>query len=169
VKEHLSGIERKILAALQAGLPESMDPYKDIAEHIGIDIQQLLSILGKWKEQGKLRRIGVIVNHFNVGLDAGAMVVWQVESARIEETGKILAQFKEVSHAYERKTTESWPYSIYTMVHGRNSEELQQTIRRMSKACKVSSYRVLITEKELKKVPPTYITPAEAQSIKEES
>jgi hypothetical protein len=54
------------------------------------------------------------------------------------------------------------------MVHGTISEVLQQTIRRMSEACNVSNYRVLITEKELKKVPPTYVTPAESQSIKEQ-
>ncbi len=54
------------------------------------------------------------------------------------------------------------------MVHSASSEALQQIIRRMSEACNVSNYRVLITEKELKKVPPTYVTVAESQGIKEQ-
>ena len=164
----ISGIELKILAALQAGLPNSASPYEAIAQRVGIDTQQLLMILEDWKRLGKIRRIGAIVNHFNAGFHTGAMVVWQVDPENIEQAGKILAQFKEVSHAYERKTTKKWPYNVYTMVHGTSFEALQQTIQRMSEACKVSNYRVLITEKELKKVPPTYVTPAEAQSIKEQ-
>jgi DNA-binding Lrp family transcriptional regulator len=168
VNVHISDIESKILAVLQAGLPKSASPYKDMAQRAGIDTRQLLAILEDWKRQGKLRRIGAIVNHFNLGLDAGAMVVWQVDPAHIEKAGKTLAQFKEVSHAYERKTTKNWPYNIYSMVHGTSFESLQQTIRLMSEACNVSIYRVLITEKELKKVPPTYVTLAESQSIKEQ-
>jgi siroheme decarboxylase len=168
VNLQISSIERKILAVLQAGLPNSANPYEDMAKLAGIDTQQLLAILEDWKRQGKIRRIGAIVNHFNLGLDTGAMVVWQVDPEHIEQAGKTLAQFKEVSHAYERKTTKNWPYNVYTMVHGTSWEALQQTIRRMSEACKVSNYRVLITEKELKKVPPTYVTQAESQSIKEQ-
>lgn len=168
MKDNISDTERKILAVLQEGLPKSRSPYKDMAQQVGIDTEQLLAILEAWKSQGKLRRIGAIVNHFKVGLGAGAMVVWQVEPERIEEVGQILAGFEEVSHAYERSISKNWPYNIYTMVHGTNIENLQQTVQQMSRACGISNYRILVTEKELKKVPPTYITQAETQNIKEE-
>ncbi len=157
MKEHISSIERRILAVLQEGLPSSQTPYKDMAQWIGIEVSELLAVLEDWKKQGRLRRIGAIVNHFKVGLGAGAMVVWQAEPERIVEIGQVLAGFKEVSHAYERQTRENWPYNLYTMVHGRSSEEVQQVIKRMSQACGVSNYRILVTEKELKKVAPTYI------------
>lgn len=158
MKNHMSDIERRILGVLQQGLPKSRTPYKDMALQIGIENTELLEVLKNWKKQGKLRRVGAIVNHFKIGLDSGAMVVWQVESERISEVGQLLADFKEVSHAYERLSSESWPYNLYTMVHGKDAEELQQVVRRMSKVCGVSNYRILVTEKELKKVPPTYIT-----------
>jgi DNA-binding Lrp family transcriptional regulator len=157
MKEHISSIERRILAVLQEGLPRSQTPYKDMAQRIGIEVSELLAVLENWKKQGKLRRIGAIVNHFKVGLGAGAMVVWQAEPERIVEIGQVLAGFKEVSHAYERQTCHNWPYNLYTMVHGRSSEEVQQVVKRMSQACGVSNYRILVTEKELKKVAPTYI------------
>ncbi len=164
----MSNIEQKILAVLQQGFPKSQSPYQDMAEKIGIDTGQLLAVLKEWKQQGKLRRIGAIVNHFKVGLGAGAMVVWQVEPERTEEVGGIFAAFSEVSHAYERHTDKSWPYNVYTMVHGKSSEDVQQTVRQMSQACGISNYRILVTEKELKKVPPTYITQLGAQNTKEE-
>ncbi len=157
MKNHISGMERRILTVLQKGLPSSQTPYKDMAQRIGIETSELLTVLKDWKKQGKLRRIGAIVNHFKVDLGAGAMVVWQAEPERIVEIARILAGFKEVSHAYERQTCHNWPYNLYTMVHGKSAEEVQQVVKRMSQACGVSNYRILVTGKELKKVAPTYI------------
>jgi DNA-binding Lrp family transcriptional regulator len=157
MKNYNSAIEHRILSVLQAGLPRTLTPYKDMAQQIGVETSELLAVLKDWKKQGKLRRIGAIVNHFKVGLLAGAMVVWQVESDRIVEVGQVFAGFEEVSHAYQRQTSEKWPYNLYTMVHGKSEEDVQRVVKRMSQACGVSNCRILVTEKELKKVPPTYI------------
>jgi len=154
----LSDIEIKVLAVLQEGFPESRNPYKDMAEKAGMETEQFLAVLQDWKRRGKIRRIGAIVNHFKVGLSGGAMVAWQVEPERIEEVGNILSGFGQVSHAYERQTADNWPYNIYTMVHGADVREVERTVSQMSRACGITTYKILITEKELKKVPPTYIT-----------
>lgn len=150
-------IERRVLAVLQKGLPRSLTPYKDIAEQIGINTAELLAILEAWKQQGKIRRLGAIVNHLKIGISSGAMVAWQIEPERIAEAGKILAGFEQVTHAYQRSTCEGWAYNFYTMVHGKNDEELGLLIKRMSGESAVSNYRILETEKELKKTAPTYI------------
>jgi len=157
MKCELSNVERRILSVIQDGFPISQTPYKDIADKVGISTKGLLAVLEDWKKQGKIRRIGAIVNHLKIGLSAGAMVVWQVEPERVEQIGTILAGFEEVSHCYEREVGENWPYNLYTMVHGASVDEVQQTVARMSEACGVSDYRVLFTEKELKKTPPRYI------------
>ena len=164
----MSDIERRIIAVLQEGFPRSQTPYQDMAERVNIDTKKLLAILDNWKSEGKLRRIGSIVDHFKVGFSGGAMVVWQAESERVEQVGRILANFMEVTHAYERKTSENWPYNIYTMVHGAGMPEVEQTVGLMSLACGVSNYRILATKKELKKVPPTYITEPGAENTGEE-
>ena len=154
----LTEIETRVLAVLQEGFPISRSPYKDMAEKAGMDTKQFILILEDWKQQGKLRRTGAIVNHLKVGFSAGAMVTWQVEPECVEQVGMILAGFKEVSHAYERQTTKNWPYNIYTMVHGKDIQDIEQIVKRMSQACGITTYRILATEKELKKVPPVYIT-----------
>jgi len=74
-RNRLCDVELKILAVLQGGLPKSRSPYGDMAAKVGIEPDELLSVLKDWKQQGKIRRIGAIVNHFKVGLGAGAMVV----------------------------------------------------------------------------------------------
>ncbi|UCC97806.1 MAG: hypothetical protein JSW66_18420 [Phycisphaerales bacterium] len=152
----ISDVDRRVLTVLQGGFPRSQTPYKDMAEQAGISVTELLATLENWKREGKLRRIGSIVDHFKVGLSGGAMVVWHVEPPRLEQVGAMLAGFKEVSHAYERDVAENWPFNLYTMVHGTDSEHVEQTVERMSRACGISDCRILKTEKELKKVPPTY-------------
>ncbi|RKY09652.1 MAG: Lrp/AsnC family transcriptional regulator [Planctomycetota bacterium] len=153
----LSDLEKSILAVLQKGLPLTLTPYRDMAGEIGIEPEQLLEVLRQWDADGKLRRIGAVVSHVKVGLSAGSMVVWEVEPSRSEEVGRILASFAQVSHAYQRPTSPSWRYNLYTMVHGADSGEVDRTVRRMSKACGVKTYCQLHTKRELKKVPPTYI------------
>ena len=163
MKDNVPDIERKILAVLQRGLPRSLTPYQDLAEQAGVDTAELLSVLKDWNKQGKIRRIGAIVNHFKVGIGAGAMVVWQIEPEHADSAGAILAEFEQVTHAYQRNTTENWPYSMYTMVHGEDRHQIQQLVQRMSVKSGISNYRILFTEKELKKVAPTYITESPIQ------
>ncbi|MBW8016093.1 MAG: Lrp/AsnC family transcriptional regulator [Planctomycetes bacterium] len=153
----LSEIERRLLAEIQHGMPASSTPYRDVAEKIGVDIDDVLEILNSWKKDGRMRRVGAIVNHFKVGLQAGAMVVWQVEEDRIEEVGKMMASFPEVSHAYERPSNDQWPFNVYTMVHGPGAEDVRDTIKKMSAKVGIKNYKQLETIRELKKVPPTYI------------
>ncbi|MCF7954783.1 MAG: Lrp/AsnC family transcriptional regulator [Phycisphaerae bacterium] len=153
----LSEIERRLLAEIQHGLPATATPYKDVAAKIGVDIEVVLEILNNWKKDGRMRRLGAIVNHFKVGLHGGAMVVWQVEKDRIEDVGNVLASFPEVSHAYERPSNDQWPFNVYTMIHGQGPDEVRDTIAKMSEKVGIKNYRQLETIRELKKVPPTYI------------
>ena len=155
--QSVNDVERRVLAALQDGLPRSRAPYGDLARQIGISTEELLAILARWRQDGTIRRLGAIVNHFQIGLGDGAMVVWRVEPDRIADVGAIFAGFEEVSHAYERQTVPGWEYNVYTMVHGTTQEAVQRTVERMSKAAGVSEYVVLSTRKELKKVPPRYV------------
>ncbi|MCU0916776.1 MAG: Lrp/AsnC family transcriptional regulator [Planctomycetes bacterium] len=149
--------ERRILAALQAGLPKSRTPFSDVAREIGISTDELLAVLERWRRDGTIRRFGAIVDHFQVGWGEGAMVVWKVEADRAAQVGAIFAGFAEVSHAYERQTASGWEYNLYTMVHGTSAQAVRETVERMSEAAGVSEYLILATRQELKKVPPRYI------------
>jgi len=153
----MNDLERNILSAIQHGLPESLSPYQDIAKDLGISVDQLLGVLRKWKSEKKIRRVGAIVNHFQIGHGAGAMVVWNVPQDRIDEVGQLFASLPKVSHAYQRPVQKHWPYNLYTMVHASDNEELERALGAMSHASGICDYRALKTVRELKKVPPTYI------------
>lgn len=132
-------------------------PYEDMARQIGIPVESLLGVLRLWQEDGTIRRMGAVVNHFRVGVAGGAMVVWKVPPERRAEVGTLFAGFEQVSHAYERQTSPDWPYSLYTMVHGATPEAVRLTVQQMSEAAEVSEYLVLSTCKELKKTAPRYV------------
>jgi DNA-binding Lrp family transcriptional regulator len=136
-----------------------------MARGIGISTEELLAVLDRWHKNGTIRRLGAVVDHFQVGLGQGAMVVWKVEPNRVAHVGMILADFKEVSHAYERETAPGWEYNLYTMVHETSAEVLRQTVARMSRAAGVSEYVILPTRRELKKTPPRYVDASPMQSL----
>lgn len=155
--EILNDVECKVLSAIQYGLPMSQTPYQDVAAQVGIPTSQLLGILSRWKADGKIRRLGAIVNHFQMGRGHGAMVAWNVPAARAEEVGTLFASFEKVSHAYRRPAKPHWPYTLYTMVHADSAGDLKQTIDAMASQSGLKDFRCLRTVRELKKVPPTYI------------
>jgi DNA-binding Lrp family transcriptional regulator len=157
MEKTLSELDRKILVALQDGLPEGPEPYAELALRAGVARDVLLKTLSDWASDGRLRRIGAVVNHFEAGWGHGAMVVWNVPAERVEDAGSKLAGFREVTHAYERRRSPGWPYNLYTMVHGRTENEVAETVKRMSCACGIDEYLLLKTVKELKKVPPRYV------------
>lgn len=154
----LSNLERQILSVIQYGMPMSLSPYQDLAGRIGIPTEQLIEILQQWKAEGRIRRLGAIVNHFEMGHGTGAMVVWNVPEDRVEEVGALFASFAKVSHAYQRPSKKQWPYNLYTMVHATSTEELAATIQAMSDQSGLTEFRELKTLEELKKTPPVYIT-----------
>lgn len=156
MNDELTENERRILSVLQQGLPADRTPYRIMARRAGVAPQQLLKVLKSWKRQGRLRRIGAVVNHFKVGLPAAAMLCWRVEPQRLEKAAKLLVGFKQVSHAYERTPAGNFPYNLYAMVHGTDPDNVHRTIERIGRVCGLTGCRIMETEKELKKTPPRY-------------
>ncbi|SHK22012.1 hypothetical protein [Thermocrinis minervae] len=92
-----------------------------------------------------------ILNHRKAGFAANGMVVWKVPEERVQEVGNYLAGFKGVSHCYERTTTDSWHYNLFSMVHGREAHEVQTFAERVSKELGIDDYRILFSTREFKK------------------
>jgi len=152
-----SEIERKLLRAIQNGMPMSKTPYRELGKTIGIPAEQVLENLRQWQADGRIRRLGAIVNHFQMGHGAGAMVAWDVPEDRIDEVGQLFASFSEASHVYLRPSAKQWPYNLYTMVHASSDSELDTAIHTMNRKSGITKFCECKTIRELKKVPPTYI------------
>jgi len=144
-------LERAIVRKLQEDLPLVKEPYKHIADELGISEQELLSKINEMKDKKMLRRIGAILHHRTVGFKANAMVVWHVSEDRMMEVAHIMISFPQVSHCYERRTLPNWPYNLYTMIHSESLEVCEAIISQIIKITNIDTYEVLYSTKELKK------------------
>lgn len=141
----------------QADLPDSLAPYAAMAEAAGCEEAEVIALLKRLRQSGVIRRFGASLRHQNAGWNSNAMVAWRATPEQAELCGGIVAQNKNVSHAYFRPSPAAdWPYTFYTMVHGRNEEECEATIADLAASLPLADYKVLRTLRELKKTSMTY-------------
>jgi DNA-binding Lrp family transcriptional regulator len=112
-----------VIRALQGPMQVVDRPYDDAAASAGISTEELLSHLEGMVERKILRRVAAILYHRRAGFSANGMGVWKVPDDEILETGTRMAAVRGISHCYERPTYADWPYSVFTMAHGRSKEE----------------------------------------------
>lgn len=147
----LSELEKRVVRELQEGLPLVSRPFAVLAGRLGLSEAQLLREIAVLKEKGIIRRFGAAVRHQDLGFVHNAMVVWSVPEDRVEEVGRIMAGFKEVSHCYERATAPGWPYNLFTMLHGTDEGRCRDLAGRLALAAGVDGFRLLYSTAELKK------------------
>ncbi|MFH2044369.1 MAG: Lrp/AsnC family transcriptional regulator [Pseudomonadota bacterium] len=154
----LTELEKKIIASIQGDMPVLKRPYAKIAKQLNITEKTLLDTLNRLLEKGVIRRFGATLCHQNSGFEANAMAAWEVDEDIVEQVGKKLASFRQVSHCYRRNPNKDWPYNLYTMVHAKTEESCLKTIDKMSEATGVKNYTVLFSRKELKKTSMQYFS-----------
>jgi siroheme decarboxylase len=112
-----------VIRALQGPMEVVDRPYDAAAAEVGMSIDDFLAHLQGMVERKLLRRVAAILFHRRAGFSANGMGVWRVPDDKILETGARMASVRGISHCYERPTYEDWPYSVFTMAHGRSKSE----------------------------------------------
>jgi DNA-binding Lrp family transcriptional regulator len=80
------------------------------------------------------------------------MVCWVVPENRIEEVGRLAATYPQVSHCYQRPPRPpDWPYTLFTMVHGRSRAEVEAVAENIAAASGIRDCVILYSLKEYKK------------------
>jgi DNA-binding Lrp family transcriptional regulator len=123
----LDDFERRLVAATQSGLPLVPRPYEAVAATIGTTSSAVRERLADWLEQGLVRRIGAVPNHYRLGYTANGMTVWDVDDALVDELGERVGALPFVSHSYRRpRHLPDWPFNLFAMLHGHSREEVEQ-------------------------------------------
>ena len=112
-----------VIQATQGPMAVVDNPWSEAAEEVGMTTPELLSHLEALIERKILRRVAAILFHRRAGFSANGMGVWKVRPGRVADVGGRMAAVRGVSHCYERPTYADWPYSVFTMAHGRSKEE----------------------------------------------
>jgi DNA-binding Lrp family transcriptional regulator len=154
----LSELDVAVIRALQGDMPVVPEPYAPAAAELGIGQAALLEHLESMRERRALRRVAAILFHRRAGFSANGMGVWRVPEERILEIGPRMAAFRGISHCYQRPTYEDWPYSVFTMAHGRSKEECDAILDSIAADTGIEDRRTLYSSTEFKKIRLLYFT-----------
>lgn len=156
--------EESILRIVQSNLPDTLTPYADIAREAGVTEGEVLELLSRLKEDGTIRRFGASIRHQRTGWKHNAMVAWKMTEEEADLAGPLAARNARISHCYYRPSpARDWPYTFYTMIHGRSAEECLETVAELGKTPPFAEYAVLESIKELKKTSMTYFPASPAR------
>ncbi len=156
----LSDLDVAVIRELQGDLPVVPEPYRPAADALALPVERLLEHLEGMRERGALRRVAAILFHRRAGFSANGMGVWKVPEDRIAEIGPRMAAYRGISHCYQRPTYADWPYSVFTMAHGRSKEECDAILDRIAADTGVDERAVLYSSTEFKKIRMLYFTGA---------
>lgn len=121
----LTDFDRELIAATQTGLPMVARPYEAVGAMLGVSGQQVCERLAGMLEEGLIRRIGAVPNHYRLGYVANGMTVWNVDDGLVDALGERVGALPAVSHCYRRpRRLPRWPYNLFAMVHGRTREQV---------------------------------------------
>jgi siroheme decarboxylase len=160
-----------LIKALQGPMAAVERPYDEAAAELGIATGELLDRLRDLTDRKILRRVAAILYHRRAGFSANGMGVWKVPAEEIMDVGARMASFRGVSHCYQRPTYEDWPYSVFTMAHGRSKEECDAVLDSIADDCGIGpdGRATLYSSTEYKKIRLHYFTEDYARWEKEHS
>ena len=69
-----------------------------------------------------------------------------------------MAAFRGISHCYQRPTYPDWPYSVFTMAHGRSKEECDAILDAIARETGIAERATLYSSTEFKKIRLLYFT-----------
>ncbi len=159
----LTPLHLEVIRHTQYDLPVCSEPFAEVAAKLGIGYDTLFATLHELKEAGVMRRFAAILNHRRAGFNANAMVVWNVDPEKGEEMGQKAAAFSAVSHCYLRPQYPNWPYNLFTMIHGKTTEETESVIAAIADEIEYRDKQPLYSTREFKKVRIRYFTPEFAE------
>jgi DNA-binding Lrp family transcriptional regulator len=147
-----------VIRALQGDMAVVEEPYAAAARELGLTQERFLDHLAGMQERGLLRRVAAILFHRRAGFSANGMGVWQVPDEQIFEIGCRMAAVRGISHCYQRPTYEDWPYSVFTMAHGRSKEECDAVLDSIAEQTGIDERATLYSSTEFKKIRLLYFT-----------
>lgn len=150
----LDETDRRIMLATQDGLPIVARPFAVVADRVGIPEAEVIARFRAMQDQGIVRRVAAVPNHYRLGYTANGMTVWEVPPEVIDEAGRRLAALDYVSHCYRRPAMPpEWPYTLFAMVHAADRARVEERMAEMAALLDglARSHTVLYSTKILKK------------------
>ncbi len=145
--------DRRLIAAVQNGLPLVSHPFAAIAADTGLSEKTVMLRLMDWVEEGVISRFGVVVRHRRLGFRANAMVVWDVPDEEVTSLGHCLGGYDFVTLCYQRpRRPPVWPYNLFCMIHGQDRDTVRERVEWVVEQCGLEHipHRLLFSRRSFK-------------------
>ena len=137
----LGETDRRLVAAVQEGLPLCRRPFAVLASRVGYSENALIERLRAWCAEGIVKRFGVIVRHHELGYTANAMLVHDIPDETVADVGERLAGEAGITLCYQRpRVRPDWPYNLFCMLHGQTRSEVEARIRELRERLQLAAY-----------------------------
>lgn len=150
-KFDLTDRDKDFIRELQKDLKIIPEPFKALAENLGITTTELFAKAKEYEQIGVMRRFAAILRHRNAGFSANGMIVWKAPEEKIDNIGNTLASFPQISHCYRRPIYPDWQFNLFSMIHARTLEAAEKIAAEMSETVGIKDYKILFSLREFKK------------------
>ena len=125
----LDEIGRRLVMALQEGLPLLVRPFSVLASRVGCDEGEVLERIRAWCADGAIKRFGVIERARRQHAPAQALWVLDVPEAEVADIGPCLAGDGAVALCYLRsRVLPDWPFNVFCTLEAESRADLEALV-----------------------------------------
>lgn len=125
----LDEIGRRLVMALQEGLPLLVRPFAVLASRVGCEEREVIERIRAWQLSGDIKRFGVVVRSPAGREAAQALWLLDVPEAELDEVAQCLAEAPALALCYRRpRLGASWPYNVYCTVVGESRAAVEDAL-----------------------------------------
>lgn len=119
----LDAVDRLLLNNLQGGFPVTHRPFRDVAERLGLDEDDVIARVRRLVQSGALTRFGTILNAPQLGGER-TLAAMHVPPDRFDEVAAFVNSLDAISHNYER----AHYFNMWFVISSEDEADIQRTI-----------------------------------------
>ena len=116
-------IDKKILNIIQKDFPIVAEPFKAVAENIGITEDELLARISRLKQEGIIRRIGAVFDSKKMGF-VSTLSAARVPEDKLKDFVEVVNSYTGVTHNYRR----NHEYNVWFTFIAPDEETLKKSL-----------------------------------------
>lgn len=142
----------RLIEAICDNFPLESKPFAGISRKLGISKNYIVRKIEQFKKKGIIKRFKILFHKEVANQSISCLVAWNIPARLIEEVGRKMSEFNEVSWCRHNPKLPDFPYNLYTQIYGESREEIINIVRKISSQIAINHHKMLWTEKEYKDV-----------------
>lgn len=119
----MDSIDKKILNIIQKEFPVVAEPFKEVAERVGVSEDEVLERISRLKQEGIIRRIGAVFDSKKMGF-VSTLCAARVPEDTLKDFVRVVNSYPGVTHNYRR----SHEYNVWFTFIAPDEGTLQKSL-----------------------------------------